>query len=244
LKQLCFLKRASDLLYRHHLIFLFCFLSLIEPLGAIEKPNVLIVLTDDQRCDTIRELGNQTIVTPNLDKLARNSLVFRNAYCYGAHTAAVCIAARNQLMTGNTWHRWAPAKRCSTKGDNLPTVMKKAGYETFYREKSGRANHPKMLELFDDFKDIHNVKSLMSGRSCQPFVDDAIEFLKEKRDPQKPFMMYLGVAGPHDPRFSEKRFRELYDPNQIPIPKNFKPVHHWDIVSMTVRDERLEKWPR
>src|SRR5579862_5185761 len=43
------------------------------------RPNVLFLLTDDQRADTIHALGNAVIQTPNLDRLARSGLVFRNA---------------------------------------------------------------------------------------------------------------------------------------------------------------------
>jgi arylsulfatase A-like enzyme len=211
---------------------------------AADKPNILFIFSDDQRADTIGALGNPDIITPNLDKLAERSFVFTNAYCYGAHTGAVCIASRNQLQTGNTWHRWAPKTRCSAAGETMPKVMKAAGYETFYREKSARANHPKILEQYDHYKDIHNVNSLMSGRACKPFVDDALTFLKSERDASKPFFMYLGVSGPHDPRFAEKRFRDQYDLKSIPIPKNYKSMHHWDIGSMTIRDEKLEGWPR
>ncbi|MFD2158261.1 sulfatase-like hydrolase/transferase [Rubritalea tangerina] len=208
------------------------------------KPNIIILFTDDQRYDTINALGNPHIHTPNLDKLARRSLVFTNAYCYGAHTGAVCIASRNQLMTGNTWHRWSGKTHHPSTMENLPRVMKQAGYQTFYREKSGRANHPTLLKEFDDFADIHNVKALMTGRACQPFVDQAITFLESKRDPNKPFLMYLGLAGPHDPRFAQQQFRDLYKLDEIPLPKNFRPQHHWDIGSMTIRDECLEAWPR
>ncbi|MFN3152928.1 sulfatase-like hydrolase/transferase [Bremerella sp.] len=219
--------------------------SFLPEMGlAAEKPNILIIMTDDQRADTIGALGNAHIQTPNLDKLAERSLVFSNGYCYGAHTAAVCIASRNQLMTGYVWHRWAPKKFCAADGETLPRVMKAAGYETFYREKSGRSNHPEILNQFDESKSVDSVQALMSGRACKTFVDDALHFLKHQRNTKKPFCMYLGVAGPHDPRFAEKRFRDLYELKDIPLPENFKPLHHWDIGSMTIRDERLEEWPR
>ncbi|BDS06557.1 choline-sulfatase [Oceaniferula spumae] len=210
---------------------------------AAEKPNILVILTDDQRYDTIGALGNPHIHTPHLDTLAKRSLVFDNAYCYGAHVAAVCIASRNQIMTGQVWHRWAPKKFCQSNGDTFPKVMKAAGYETFYREKSGRSNHPHILKQFDHFKEVNSINALMTGRACKPFVDDALAFLK-KRKSDKPFFMYLGVAGPHDPRYAEKRFRDPYTLKDIPLPENFKPLHHWDIGGMTVRDERLEAWPR
>ena len=229
---------------RHLLLPLFILSSYLPTLADTTQPNILVIFTDDQRADTIGALGNPHIHTPNLDKLAKRSFIFNNAYCYGAHTGAVCIASRNQLMTGNTWHRWAPKRYCLASTENLPTVMKKAGYQTFYREKSGKANHPQILKQFDDYADIHNEKALHSGRACKPFVDAAIDFLDNKRDNAKPFLMYLGVAGPHDPRFAEKRFRDLYDPSTLPIPKNYKSIHHWDIGSMTIRDECLESWPR
>jgi phosphoglycerol transferase MdoB-like AlkP superfamily enzyme len=51
--------------------------------SAAGKPNVLFILTDDQRGDTIGALGNAHIHTPNLDRLVRRAFVFRNAYCLG-----------------------------------------------------------------------------------------------------------------------------------------------------------------
>ena len=228
------------------ILYLTTFSTLICVSSAEDKktPNILIIFTDDQRSDTIHALGNPHIKTPNLDKLAKKSFVFNNAYCYGAHTGAVCIASRNQLMTGNTWHRWSPKLHCPTNQATMPKVMKNAGYETFYLEKSGRANHPEILKQFDHAKDIHNVNSLMTGRACKPYTDGALNFLKSQRNKDKPFLIYLGVSGPHDPRYAEKRFRDQYKLEDIPLPKNFKPLHHWDIGSMTIRDERLEKWPR
>jgi hypothetical protein len=61
------------------------------------KPNILFIIADDQRWDTIRALGNPEISTPNLDALAERGFVFRNAYCMGsmigrcAHRAARCF---------------------------------------------------------------------------------------------------------------------------------------------------------
>ena len=56
--------------------------------------------------------------------------------------------------------------------------------------------------------------------------------------------MYLGFPCPHDPRWAAGEFRDLYDPEQIPIPPNYRPVHPYDMGMMTIRDERLEAWPR
>ncbi len=60
------------------------------------KPNILFILTDQQRRDSMRAYGNNWIKTPNLDKLAEKSFVFENAYV----TQPVCTPARASIMTG------------------------------------------------------------------------------------------------------------------------------------------------
>ena len=50
------------------------------------RPNILFLFTDDQRADTIRALGNQTIITPNLDRLVDRGFAFSNAYILGGNT--------------------------------------------------------------------------------------------------------------------------------------------------------------
>jgi len=118
-----------------------------------EKRNVLLLFTDDQRFNTIAALGNPHIKTPNLDRLARRSFVFRNAYNFGGNTAAVCIPARNMLMTGKTFFRFDAGPRDKGLGPTFPKSMKAAGYETFYREKSGKANLPHIQRQFDYFEE-------------------------------------------------------------------------------------------
>ncbi len=217
-----------------------------------QTPNIVYIFTDDQRFDTIRALGNPHIITPSLDRLAQRSFVFRNAYCFGGNSAAVCIPSRNMNMTGQTFFSfgtpgrdWRKSPRATGAGPTLPKSMKAAGYETFYREKSGRANLPTIQTQFDHFKDVHMVNALRTGYAARSSVDDAIAFLQRERDATRPFFMYLGLPCPHDPRWSAKEFRDMYSRDTLPVPPNYRPVHAWDIGSpMTVRDERLEAWPR
>jgi arylsulfatase A-like enzyme/SAM-dependent methyltransferase len=60
------------------------------------RPNILFIMTDQQRFDTIAALGNRTIYTPNLDRLVRRGLTFSRAYS----TCPVCVAARYTIRTG------------------------------------------------------------------------------------------------------------------------------------------------
>ena len=75
-----------------------------------KKPNVLFLVTDDQRADTIGALGNPVIKTPNLDKLVRRGFVFRNAYCMGSTMPAVCNPSRHMLLSGKSLYRYKAAR--------------------------------------------------------------------------------------------------------------------------------------
>ena len=70
-----------------------------------DKPNVLFLFTDDQRADTIHALGNDQIITPNLDRLARSGFTFRNAYCMGSNSGAVCMPSRTMMHSGRSLFR-------------------------------------------------------------------------------------------------------------------------------------------
>ena len=61
----------------------------------MQQPNILFLFTDDQKWNTIGALGNPEIKTQNLDQLAEDGFVFRNAYCFGGNSGAVCIPSRN-----------------------------------------------------------------------------------------------------------------------------------------------------
>ena len=60
------------------------------------KPNVLFIMTDQQRWDSITALGNRHIQTPNMDRLVRRGVAFRNGYT----TCPVCVPARYTVRTG------------------------------------------------------------------------------------------------------------------------------------------------
>jgi choline-sulfatase len=104
------------------------------------KPNILFVMTDQQRADAIAALGNAQIYTPNLDRLVRRGAAFTNAYS----TCPVCVPARCTIRTGceppltGIYHNGRPdlvpgqpegiEDRC---GPYLARTMRNLGYRTF-----------------------------------------------------------------------------------------------------------------
>src|SRR4051794_41694881 len=63
---------------------------------SLTRPDILFIMTDQQRFDTIAALGNSHIYTPNMDRLVRRGISFSNAYA----TCPVCVAARYTIRTG------------------------------------------------------------------------------------------------------------------------------------------------
>ena len=93
-----------------------------------KRPNILLVLTDQQRFDTIAALGNSIIKTPTLDRLVREGTAFTRAYT----PSPVCVSARHALVTGRAPHQ----SRCTDNNDaggnetSLMQCLHDAGYQT------------------------------------------------------------------------------------------------------------------
>ncbi len=105
-----------------------------EKKDAHEKPNILFLFADDQRAGTIHALGNSEIITPNLDKLTEEGIVFPNAYIMGGSSAAVCAPSRAMLMTGRNLYsieKQGWRADISGKYETMPETFRKAGYITY-----------------------------------------------------------------------------------------------------------------
>jgi choline-sulfatase len=111
-----------------------------RPLNMPRKPNVLLLVTDQQRFDTIAAMGNSHMYTPSLDRLVARGVAFTNAYS----TCPVCVPARSTLQTGceprTTRHfcngpadllKGQPAALDERCGPYLAQVMLGLGYRTF-----------------------------------------------------------------------------------------------------------------
>jgi arylsulfatase A-like enzyme/metal-dependent hydrolase (beta-lactamase superfamily II) len=224
------------------------------------RPNILFLLADDQRADTIAALGNTQITTPNLDRLVREGTAFTRAYCMGSHHGAVCIPSRAMILTGRTLFH---IKEDMAGQDSWPEAFARAGYSTFLTGKwhnqrtsatrlfqSGKAiflggmGDPYALPVCD----ISAQHTLVNERvrpehSVRQFADQASEFLR-RQTAEKPFLCYVAFNLPHDPRVAEASFHHGYDAHKPPLPPNFQPLHSLDNGALTTRDEALAPWPR
>ena len=96
-----------------------------------KKPNILFIVTDDQRFDTIHVLGNSEIITPNLDRLAARSTSFVRAHIAGGTCGAVCMPSRAMILSGrNPFHLEELGGNIPQEHKTLAETFRNNGYET------------------------------------------------------------------------------------------------------------------
>ncbi|MBJ2175972.1 sulfatase-like hydrolase/transferase [Aureibaculum sp. A20] len=139
---------------------------------AQEKPNIIFLMTDDQRWDNMGIYGKPEFNTPNIDKLGEQGVVFDKAY----YAVAICMPSRVTMMTGryNSNHQVgfvAPTDYTLSQDDFLngyPALLKKAGYRTGFIGKVGftvteKATRPSTPKEYYYKKNMGNVFDFFAG---------------------------------------------------------------------------------
>ncbi len=224
------------------------------------RPNILFLFADDQRADTVAAWGNPHLQTPHLDRLAAEGFSFRNNYCFGSNSGAVCVPSRAMLMSGRTWFN-VPHTLAGVV--TFPERFRQQGYETFGTGKWHNGQES-FLRSFSVGRSVHfggmddhtqaavqdlNPDGTFTPRqpagkfSSEQFADATIEFLRRSpRDP--PFLAYVAFTAPHDPRNPPTEWIQRYEQPRPPLPRNYLPQHPFDNGQLVLRDENLLPWPR
>lgn len=235
-------------------------LALAPAARAADRPNVLFIFSDDQRADTIAALGNQHIKTPHLDRLVKQGTAFTRAYCMGGRQGAICVPSRAMVLTGKSLFRVNEKLQGQV---TWPELLARAGYVTFVTGKwhngapalargfqrgrsvfLGGMGNPYALPV-GNFDEKHKLVGPRNApkHSVEQFTDEAVGFIRS-HPKEKPFLAYVPLNLPHDPRVAPKKHHAYYNTNKPPLPPNYLPVHPFDNGEMVVRDERLAPWPR
>ncbi|VTS08478.1 sulfatase-like hydrolase/transferase [Tuwongella immobilis] len=229
--------------------------------GMNPRPNVLLLFADDQRTDTISAWGNPAIQTPTLDRLVAKGMSFRNNYCFGSNSGAVCVPSRAMLLSGRTWLNVDSTLPSGVT--LLPELLRQQGYATFMTGKwhngqascirafpnaqsvflGGMNDHTKM-PIVDIRNGMVTNKRIAARFSSETFADEAIRFISAQKGTQ-PFFCYVPFTAPHDPRNPPLDYREMYYRKRPSLPANFLPVHPFNNGMMkNLRDENLAGYPR
>ncbi|KAA5547111.1 sulfatase-like hydrolase/transferase [Roseiconus nitratireducens] len=215
------------------LVTLGCFVWLLGSISATafaqpadsqpNRPNVLIIFTDDQGYADLGCYGNTKNKTPRLDQLAEQGTRFTSFYAQ-----TVCGPSRSALLTGRYPIRsggWGMPASEVTIGE----LMRDAGYQTACIGKWDVSNRRSIVPRMPNAQGFdyyfgplgandsgrvtfheNNEKAGMTddmGSLTKLYTDKAIDYLKEKRDPQEPFLLYLAHTMMHTIIGASDRFR-------------------------------------
>jgi len=202
-------------------------------LMAEKKPNVVFILTDDQRWDALGCMGNPHLKTPNIDKLAHEGVLFKNHFC----TTSLCSPSRASILGGLYAHAHGVVNNFTDYPKDLPTFprqLQKAGYKTAYIGKwhmgedddSKRpgfdhfVTHRGQGKYFDtEFRADDGPRKVMPGYYTNVVTDMAIDWLKQQSEHQ-PFLLMLGHKAPHSFYYPEEKYAHAFDDVRIPYPKS------------------------
>ena len=120
-----------------------------------QKPNIVFILADDQRANTIHALGNDEIITPNLDKLTEKGMYFSNTYIMGSYSGAVCQPSRAMLLSGRYLNNLTKSGGTIPEKDiTIGETLQDAGYNCYGIGKY-HADYKSFVRCFNGGQDIY-----------------------------------------------------------------------------------------
>ena len=217
-------------------------LSVLVGRAADQRPNILFIMSDDH---TAQAVGAYATVlkdlnpTPTIDTLAAEGMTFDNAFC----TNAICTPSRACIITGQYPHvngvfdlrgNILPEKQA------LPILFRNAGYQTamigkWHLKKEPNFDYYKVLpgqgKYFDTMFRIQgprkwpqNTVTHEGQHSSDAITDSALDWFRNKRDPDKPFFVCHQYKAPHDYFENAPRYQSYLRDVSIPEPPTLHDV--------------------
>ncbi len=203
-----------------------------------ERPNVIIVLTDDQGIGNLSCLGNEYISTPNIDKFYEQSLRMTDF-----HVCPLSTPTRSSIISGRYPIRngaWATFKGrdmlAHTQptiaeifsdggyatalfgkwhlGDNYPSRATDCGFDLAVQHASGGVGELSDYwgnSYFDDTYLVNNKPTKFSGYCTDVWFSEAIKYMERQRTQSEPFFLYLATNAPHSPHIAPERNTKNYE---------------------------------
>lgn len=210
--------------------------------GQAEKaPNVVLVLADEWRAQSVGFNGNKDVLTPNLDRLASHAVNYTNMIS----SCPVCCPYRASLLTGQyplTTGVFVNDVPLNPKASTISKVFKAAGYQTAYIGKwhldgaersafipAGRRQgfeYWKVLECTHDYYNSYywgndDKKAKWEGYDAYAQTTDAVNYIRKMKQKEKPFFMILSWGPPHTPfETAPESFRQIYRNKQLKLRSN------------------------
>lgn len=230
--------------------FLLVSAALAAPAFADDRPNILFIFTDDHAPHAIGAYDGwlkSVNPTPNIDKIAAQGMLFKNSFC----TNSICGPSRAVIQTGKHSHKngfMNNGNSFNWDQQTFPKLLKNVGYQTAIYGKSHLKGNP---QGYDDWKVLpgqglyynpdfftEDGKITVEGHSTDVITGMATDWLTNKRDAEKPFMLMVQFKAPHRNWMPAKRYLDLYDDIEMPEPPTL--FDKWEDNALGAKYQELE----
>src|SRR5690606_20954022 len=199
--------------------------------GSGERPNIVIIISDDHAFQAISAYGGKLMQTPNMDRLANEGALLNRAYV----TNSICGPSRAVLLTGKHSHK-------NGFKDNETSVfnhgqdlfvkrLQKAGYQTAWIGKQHLGNKPQGFDYWEilpgqgsyfnpDFLKMDGTRAHYEGY-VSDIISDLTEGWLDERDTNKPFCLIVGHKATHRTWMPDTGDLDMFEDVTFPLPKNF-----------------------
>lgn len=192
-----------------------------------ERPNIIFILTDDQRWSALGYAGNDIIQTPEMDRLAKSGVYFQNAIV----TTPICSASRSSIFSGvhERTHKYTfqtGAIRSEYMEVAYPKMLKEAGYYTGFFGKFG-VNSPGKEKMFDEIEDYDRNGQFPDRRGYyyKKLGEDTVHLTRytgqkaldfiENAPAGKPYCLSLSFSAPHAHDNAELQYFWQEEPDKL-----------------------------
>ena len=194
-----------------------------------ERPNIVFIMTDDHAKAAVSAYGSELLQTPNIDRLAREGMLFTNSFV----TNSICAPSRATILTGKFSH-------LNGKKDNedifdgtqvtFPKLLQAAGYSTAMIGKWHLRSEPRGFDFYsilegqgDYYAPEFITKgdtTVMEGYVTDVITDIALGYL-DTLDHNKPFCLMYHHKAPHRNWMPNLKDLSLFKEDTLPVPENF-----------------------
>ncbi len=212
--------------------FLVAALTLISAVAQDSRPNIVFIFTDDHCQQALSAYDATRMATPNMDRIAQGGMLFNRCYV----TNGICGPSRAVIQTGKHSHLNGFVRNGNTfNGDQqtFPKLLNAAGYQTAVIGKWHLKSTPQGYDYFDVLigqGPYYNPPMLYGGIEAEATKRDhvgyttdiigekALDWLKNDRDPEKPFMLMFQHKAPHRNWQPGPKYLTWLDDQEIPEP--------------------------
>ena len=185
----------------------FCAIAQTQSVLAADQPNVLFIFSDDHALQAIGAYGSRINETPNIDRLARQGAVFENSFCANS----ICGPSRACILTGRHSHVngfLRNGNRFNATQMTFPRLLQGVGYETALVGKWHLGTNPVGFDYWEvlpgqgsyynpDFIQMDGSRKRYTGYCTDIITQQAMKWLGEERDTDKPFFLMCQHKAPH-----------------------------------------------